>query len=200
MNERQMEEILARKYTAKLARKGIIEEKSRRLYEYGFELLISSVISIMVTIVIGIVLHAGVFSIGYLAGLIPIRIYAGGYHAKTHRGCYIIFGLIFGTTVLISKVLPYRPSMIICLYICLFTVLYKYAPLEAKNKPLTVEQYKKYRAKVFEFLFISIAVDVVCYFLRNCFFMGIMWGKAGVILLILIQVACDVLANMNINK
>ena len=200
MKKVQMEEELSRKYTARLCRKGIIEEGYAEIYEYGFELLISSVISVVLTVAIGVILHAGWFAVGYLVGLIPVRIYAGGYHARTHIECNIVFELLFTGSVIISNFLQYRYSTVIGMYICLFAVLCRYAPLEAKNKPLTELQSRKYRTYALIISLVFMVIDIYGCSLESSLFRGMLFGKLGVIVLILIQVACDMLANMSIDK
>ena len=79
---------LSKKCAEILVRHGKISDAQINLYKYGFELLFSTAITL------GFILLLSVFG-GYVSQIIifllyfiPIRIAAGGYHAKSYGRCY----------------------------------------------------------------------------------------------------------------
>ena len=79
------------KITQRLCEKGIISESDFDLYEYGFNMGITVLLNLISTIVIGVIVGKVFESIAFLVFYIPLRSYAGGYHASTPRRCYFIF-------------------------------------------------------------------------------------------------------------
>lgn len=78
------------KITQRLFEKGIISESDFDLYEYGFNMGITVLLNLISTIVIGVIAGNVFESIAFLVFYIPLRSYAGGYHASTPRRCYFI--------------------------------------------------------------------------------------------------------------
>ena len=78
------------KITQRLCEKGIISESDFDLYEYGFNMGITVLLNLISTIVIGVIASNVFESIAFFVFYIPLRSYAGGYHASTPRRCYFI--------------------------------------------------------------------------------------------------------------
>lgn len=73
----------------KLCAFGIFPKSQEKIYIYGFELLLSSVIGIMVLMMISITRGTAFAWLSYLLGFIPVRITGGGYHASLF--CNLLF-------------------------------------------------------------------------------------------------------------
>lgn len=131
----------------KLCRLGIFPKKREKVYIYGFELLISSVIGIMVLIAISIAEGNCFAWLPYLLGFIPARITGGGYHAKTHFTCILSFSLVFSLFLLLSNHVDIRPITYIFLSLATLIISLAVAPVEAINKPLTKEKRIKNRKR-----------------------------------------------------
>lgn len=78
------------KITQRLCEKDIISERDFDLYEYGFNMGITVLLNLISTIVIGVIAGKVFESIAFLVFYIPLRSYAGGYHASTPRRCNFI--------------------------------------------------------------------------------------------------------------
>ncbi len=109
--------------------------------------------------IFGVVLESAVF----MAAYIPLRSFAGGYHAKTPLKCYIL-SLIIITIILAG--MKYLSVANIVYYSALAAtslIVFLLSPVEDKNKPLDeIEQkfYKKCAA------IISAAELVICLIFR----------------------------------
>ena len=62
----------------------VIEEEEKGKSRYGIEIIISTIIGFSVIIISGILLSKTNLAIAYLICIVPIRMYTGGYHAKTY--------------------------------------------------------------------------------------------------------------------
>lgn len=125
-------------------KKGVIDEEVKDVYIYGSELLISEMICTL--LVMGIGLYAGKFieTLLYLASYIPIRIYAGGYHATSHRNCTVIFNLCYIVIFfVVDKMLSLKLDHILyILSIGSGLIVIILAPIEDLRKPL--DEREKY--------------------------------------------------------
>lgn len=131
--------ILARKGTKILLSRGIIKESQVRLYEYGFELLFSTVITVLFILLIGILWDELSRTMIFLLFFIPIRITAGGYHAKTYSRCFIVTNLIamlcvWGSRLLYDMSFSFGFSWVIFCGTCVYIW---------KNAPIIPAQYRE---------------------------------------------------------
>lgn len=114
----------------------IIESEERELYRYGIQEGLTIVLNLVTTLLIGLLCDMIWQSIVFTVAYIPLRSFAGGYHAKTTIGCYI-FSIVLITAVLLTmKLLPISSFvcciMLLCSGVCIFVL----APVENHNKPL----------------------------------------------------------------
>ena len=81
----------------------IIDPEDQVIYRYGMQQLKGSLISIGTTLLIGILFHAVWASICFAAAYIPLRSFAGGYHARTPAMCYLWSTLLTAGAVWLVK-------------------------------------------------------------------------------------------------
>ena len=117
-------------------------------YKYGFEILLSTVCNIVLAAAISILFKSLFEALFYLAAFISVRIVGGGYHAKTHKSCIFIFSSAFFSACLIIKLMvdSIIPLFNIFCAILSSLVIWKVAPVEAPNKPLSGTKRKRYEA------------------------------------------------------
>lgn len=80
-------------------RQGKIAENEAEIYEYGYTMMIEKIIIFLISIVIALILDATWEVFMLCITFIPLRVYSGGYHARSRYGCIALSGLmlIFGT-------------------------------------------------------------------------------------------------------
>lgn len=69
----------------------VVLEEQREVYEYGFELSISSVIGIIIVLSIGLISEKFWESVIFYIVFCFTRLFTGGYHASNHLLCKITF-------------------------------------------------------------------------------------------------------------
>lgn len=119
-----------------MERSDIIVSEEREVYIYGTELMLSTIAGVLALVIVSICLGAYLQWLPYLAGFIPLRLFGGGYHAKSHKACI----LTFTSTYLICSILiryckSVQPSIVILSFICLIIIMV-FSPVEAQNKKL----------------------------------------------------------------
>lgn len=114
--------LLADKCTGLLIKKGVIQDNQRSIYVYGFELFLSTLLCVVSIMSIGALGGHLSSVIIFLIFFMPIRMVAGGYHAKSYGACFILTNSIAISCVLISKVIWYLDNSWIAylLWILLF--------------------------------------------------------------------------------
>lgn len=126
---------------------GIIQEEDIDTCRYGLDVFISSVLEIVSILVIAAFVGNFFQAVLLFTAFIPLRIYAGGYHADTRVKCYLIsVGVYVFLTLFTSMISPkvYATVSIILTLTALVTVLTS-APLIHKNKSVCEIERKYYR-------------------------------------------------------
>lgn len=155
---------MAGKITDDLIQKKVIDEEVRDIYIYGSELLVSEILSTMLILVIGAFAGCICETILYLCIYTSIRVYAGGYHAATHRNCIIMFNFFYIEIIYIIKMLENANMETVLLYGALASGVFIFvlAPVEDLRKPLEIEErvvYKK-KARTRSILYITTLVAI----------------------------------------
>lgn len=90
---------MIRSMTDWMVASGYVDAKDREVIEYGLVQGMYSLFGILLTICLGWSLNVFFESIIFIITLIPLRMYAGGYHADSRKKCIII------STILIAAAL-----------------------------------------------------------------------------------------------
>lgn len=141
----------------------IIEHDDRELYVYGFNQGLNILLNLITTLVVGLLFHNVLELAIFIAAYIPLRSFAGGYHAKTPVRCYIFSIILILVFVLATKYVHF--TIFICSIIIVVSsmiVLYL-APVEDKNKPLDECEQNVYRKKSL----IILTVEVCLWFFMS---------------------------------
>lgn len=156
---------LVKKVTNYFIINGIIKEEDKEIYSYGLHQGLLIVINILTTIAIGFLFAMVVESILFMIAYIPLRSYAGGYHAKTELRCYFLSTILIVLALLLMKFIPIREYIILGITGISGLIIYILAPVEDRNKPLDQIEYKMYRKKSRNILAIEILSLLVFYLL-----------------------------------
>lgn len=125
----------------------IIMTEYEEVYIYGVQLLLSTLINISCIALISTAARCSYVWIPFLLGFIPIRITAGGYHAKTPLLCSIVFCGTYCIGLVMLEAINDAALIPICLLnsIMAIIIVYLYSPLPAHNKPLSQKEMEKKR-------------------------------------------------------
>lgn len=151
-----------------LSKNMIIETEYEEVYAYGIEILLSTILNFIVALTIALISHEFVACLLNLTAFVTIRIYAGGYHADTHWGCMTTLVGVLLIFIFVIKVISLKLMMILSpiLLIISAVVIFKYAPVEHPNKPLSEKKKLKLRKKTLISLSIWILFCIFFYFIK----------------------------------
>ena len=154
-----MLEKIAQHWSEQMIDKGVIERERAPLYCFGMEQGMRTLLEILLMLVTGVLL--GLFWQGLImmCAFCFIRIYAGGYHAKTPMQCAIKSWIMFTAFLLWLRYVPENLYMQIGTILVTGVVLFFLCPLPDDNKPLQDYEIAKYRKRSF----ILYGVEVVIY-------------------------------------
>jgi accessory gene regulator B len=139
---------------------GVVTNDDRELYQYGLNQGLTIVLNIVTTLVIGLLLNMVWQSILFMIAYIPIRTYAGGYHARTPLKCYIISVIMIIAVLLVIKFIVFSiiPFTVFTITSALIIVIL--APVADANKPLEDIESKVYKRKTLVFLAVEIFITI----------------------------------------
>ncbi len=150
---------VAEKLADSLEENEIIKHDDRELYVYGLDQGFSIILNIITTLLIGLIFNTFFQLVVFMAAYIPLRSFAGGYHAKTPLRCYIFSIVMLVFVSLGMKNLVFRDVVnYVVLAISAF-IIFVLSPVEDKNKPLDKIELKVYRKRT---LLILLAELIIC--------------------------------------
>ena len=121
-----------------------IESGQKHIYAYLFDYIIEQLIFDAVVLIIGVVSGRFAITLCFLAVTIPMRHFAGGFHASTPWMCNILSYGSYILTILITPVLePYIHPYWAVVYVLLWGLILFIAPVDTPNKRLDAEQKSK---------------------------------------------------------
>lgn len=142
----------------------IISSKEREIYVYGSEAIFSALVNMIIVILSGLIMHEMLNAFIFYAVFLVMRKYCGGYHAKTHLRCNLIFALnILIVLLLIKNTSVINVSFYVTAIIISNILIFWLAPIVNENKPLESPEIEKYRkiAKIFCLVFTVITVLLI---------------------------------------
>lgn len=154
---------LSYKFANILVKNDIIENDDFEIYRYGFEVLLYFLLNIFIAFFIGIILDKFIHTIIFLSCYCTLRQFTGGYHAKNYIECALSFAIIYLITIFTANHIDtYNHKFLLILFMTISTlIIYKLAPLEHRNKPLTQNEKRIYKARSITIVSVISAIFLV---------------------------------------
>lgn len=152
-----------------LAENGNIEKKYTALYAKAMEILLAMGINLITALLIGYFCGMWRHCVVFLAGFIPLRSYAGGYHAKGYISCYFDSCIVLTAAMLFLKyfVLERGGNAEIWQgFLVSAVVIFLLAPLADENKPISEKEAVVFKRRTRIILAAEIALVVIFTCLR----------------------------------
>ena len=165
----------------------IIEENKVVICKWGISHILDTAFNIATFLIIGILFNMPVETIVFTLGYIPLRIYAGGYHAKTPFRCWCLSNIILAVSLVIVKNAEkcYIAFGILSLIAVLGLIMLM--PVEDLHKPLDQNDRKKYKKRGVAILAVEICLSVVFVLLQYSqisLVLNSIWLLLGVMLIL----------------
>ncbi|MCM1529710.1 MAG: accessory gene regulator B family protein [Alistipes sp.] len=139
---------IANKITICLEKNKLISKKDTDVYNYGFEIMISTIITFAIVIILGIVMKSLSAALIYFGIFALLRQICGGYHAESYLKCNIIFTFTTFIVIAANKYVSVDICGVLHYLITAFWILsvFAFAPIENKNKQLSKSSRKVFKA------------------------------------------------------
>ena len=138
---------LSKRMASFFVRNEVIKSEDEEVYEYGLQLLLSTVFNGIIALILAIISGTILQCICYLAVFVLLRKSAGGFHAKTHFGCCCILAVVLSLFIMFIKFVPNEAYGIVATIVVAFSVviILIFAPLEHENKPISARDKNRLR-------------------------------------------------------
>lgn len=146
-----------------------INEDEKEFVEYGLEVFFSSMLEIFSILINSAFVGNFLETLIFFVSFVPLRIYAGGFHADTKLGCFFVSLIVYAAFSIFLfniDVNAYEGVIISSVLTNTIMVFFK-APIIHKNKNRTDNEIKTYRKIA---LLISLAECIIC---LVCFYTNI---------------------------
>ena len=119
------------------------------MYEYSLELLLSTLFNLSVVILIAIFTRRILGATLFVLGFVPLRSFAGGYHASTHFRCFLILLFTYSLFILTTYFIPNNFIVPLTFILTSSSVLLVFflSPVEDSNKPFSDEEARRFKRK-----------------------------------------------------
>lgn len=84
----------------------IVDIGQRDIYIYGLEVILLNGGLLLVFLSMSLLCNVMINFWSYLIFFLPLRIFSGGYHAKTSERCFVLSTIMYGSTIIAAKFLP----------------------------------------------------------------------------------------------
>lgn len=138
---------LSRSVVRSLIKNDAIEMEKAEVYQYGFEILFSSITTFLIAVLSGVLLHCFTAAMLFFVIFATFRQICGGYHANHYWSCNLLFLLVINAVLVVYRFFPtdsFKTMHYIFLAVSLL-IICAYAPIGNKNKPLSAEQVLLFR-------------------------------------------------------
>lgn len=158
---------ISEKTSTRLVEKNIIQASGKELYSYGIRNGLLLLLNIITVVVIGIIFGDVLRSILFMSLYIPLRSFAGGYHARTPQMCYI-----FSVMLIIAVLLAMKHLDISC-FICIISINILYviiallSPVEDVNKRLDTVERKVFKTRTIIVILVEDVFNLGCLLLKR---------------------------------
>lgn len=156
---------LANRLTEKLLSTGSISEDEQELYIYGFFMLLSSLMYLILACFLGLVFGCIAESLVFFIAFQFIRRYAGGYHAKTEIRCTVASSLSMAICIAVinlSKLYTIKNALLILALISAACILFL-CPIDTPEKPLSQKERRYFRKISWAILIGLLATVLISY-------------------------------------
>lgn len=152
-------EALTSKFVNRLINNNIIKKEDAEIYSYGFKEMIFIILNLITTLFIGALFNKVFEIILFMIMYIAIRVYSGGYHARTKLKCYMFSILMLTSVCYILKINLLQSNFLVVILAIISSILILFlAPVEDENKPLDEIEIKIYTKRTIRNLIIVFSV------------------------------------------
>ena len=144
-----------------------VDDEKAEIINYGIQLIVGEIPKIFLMFGLGIILGLWWQTLLAFFLLLPYKSVSGGFHMKTHIGCFLCTNLVYCGNAYISTIWNFPSEM--SKYITILGVLILgiimvsiYAPADTENLPILTKKERKTK-KILSYVFLILSLAVAAF-------------------------------------
>ena len=158
---------IAEKIEGNMEKQHLIQTDRRSIYKYGINQMLNMLLNTLTFLLVGLLFHKITETVIFTSAYIPLRIYAGGFHAKTPLRCWCISAIMIIAVMIIINYADNYVFVYDIFSLIAAGLILALSPIEDKNKPLDKVEKKIYKKRCIIVLVIEFLLLIVFRFFQN---------------------------------
>ncbi len=167
-----------------LLQSGILQDDNVDACRYGLDIFVSSVLEIISILVISVFVGNFVETLLFFLTFVPLRIYAGGYHADTKLKCYFVSIGVYAAFTAAIYALPQSLYTTVNILMSMFSVVIVFAAAPVVHRNKTVNEVERMYYRKFSILICMVETLInlilTAVFPRNIYVVSLVFGQVAV--------------------
>lgn len=148
-----------------------IDDEKAEIINYGIQLIVGEIPKIFLMFGLGIILGLWWQTILAFFLLLPYKVASGGFHLKTHIGCFLCTNIVYCGNAYISTIWNFPNEItkyitILGIFILGIIMVSIYAPADTENLPILTKRERKTK-KILSYIFLIINLLVATFIPDN---------------------------------
>lgn len=186
---------MSKRFTEVLVENGCIRTDQVEVCAYGLEIMISTILQITSILVLSLFIKKFAETMLFFLAFVPLRIYAGGFHAKTKLNCYLTSIAVYAVFTCVLKTISGRYDLYIGVPSGILDVIivFAFAPIVHKNRVMNVKEKKLYKiaSRVIVVVELCLWMMIILVFRNRYYATAFLMGQITVILSMVYTIAKD---------
>ena len=140
--------------------KGTVKEDEREIYEYGFTIVMETVLCIIVCFAISLALHTFFEGLLFFVIFVPLRSYSGGLHLDNYWSCFSLSCLTF-FIMLLGKYFDCSIYVELIFFFLSEVIVFNLYPVENINRAIDADEDKQFKKRLKQFLVIDGTMAII---------------------------------------
>lgn len=148
-----------------------IDDEKAEIINYGIQLIVGEIPKIFLMFGLGIILGLWWQTLLAFFLLLPYKVASGGFHLKTHIGCFLCTNIVYCGNAYISTIWNFPNEItkyitILGIFILGIIMVSIYAPADTENLPILTKKERKTK-KILSYIFLIINLLVAAFIPSN---------------------------------
>lgn len=144
-----------------------VDDEKAEIINYGIQLIVGEIPKIFLMFGLGIILGLWWQTLLAFFLLLPYKTVSGGFHMKTHIGCFLCTNLVYCGNAYISTIWNFPSEMskyitILGILILGIIMVSIYAPADTENLPILTKKERKTK-KILSYVFLILSLAVAAF-------------------------------------
>ena len=137
-----------------------MDDEQAEIIMYGIQLIVGEIPKIFLMFIVGFALGLWWQTLLAFFLLLPYKTTSGGFHLKTHLGCFLCTNIVYCGNAILSTIFTFpsdlvRYIVIGVIYIFGIIMVSIYAPADTENLPILTKKERKVK-KILSYVFLTI--------------------------------------------